>query len=346
MRYSRVCLEALGYELGPEVVTSDDLEGRLAPLYQRLHFSRGQLAALTGIRQRRFWPAGTSMWSGALAAARKALASASVPKEDIGAVLYCGVCRDNLEPATACAVADGLGLSGEVIVQDISNACLGVLSGMIDVANRIELGQIKAGLVVSCESAREITDIMVDKLLSHMDMELFRVTLATLTGGSGAVAVLLTDSDLSLSQHRLVGGAVRAAPKYHEICRWGPDTGIPPSAPMTMETDAVAVLTHGVALGQHTWADLLRETGWEQGKVDRIVCHQVTSGHRAAILKAIGMPPGSDFSTVEYLGNMGTAALPSALAIAEEQGVLKAGDRVGLLGIGSGLNCMMLGVEW
>jgi len=48
----------------------------------------------------------------------------------------------------------------------------------------------------------------------------------------------------------------------------------------------------------------------------------------------------------EYLGNTGTAALPVAVALADERGFLAPGQRVGLLGIGSGLNCMMLGVDW
>jgi len=33
-------------------------------------------------------------------------------------------------------------------------------------------------------------------------------------------------------------------------------------------------------------------------------------------------------------------------AIAEERGVLRAGQRVGFLGIGSGLTCLMMGLEW
>jgi 3-oxoacyl-[acyl-carrier-protein] synthase III len=345
MRYSRVVIESLGYELAPNVVTSRALEDRLAPLYQTLRIQPGQLEALTGIRERRFWDPGTKPSQGALKAAKKALDASRVAASDLGAVIFAGVCRDNLEPATACAVAAGLGARGDVIVQDISNACLGVLSGMLDIANRIELGQIKAGLVVSCESAREITDIMIERLLADRRMENFKKSLATLTGGSGAVAVLLAHEDVALG-HRLLGGAVKAAPEHHEICRWGPDTGVPPSGSMVMETDAVAVLRDGVVLGRETWASFLSELEWTAGRIDRVFCHQVTAGHSAAILQAFGVSKEKDFATVEWLGNMGTAALPTGLAIGSERGVVKPGDRVALLGIGSGLNCMMLGVEW
>ena len=58
------------------------------------------------------------------------------------------------------------------------------------------------------------------------------------------------------------------------------------------------------------------------------------------------MPPERDFTTFRYLGNIGTVSLPITAAIAEERGFLSPGDLVGLLGIGSGLNCLMLGVNW
>ena len=67
---------------------------------------------------------------------------------------------------------------------------------------------------------------------------------------------------------------------------------------------------------------------------------------RDALLRLINLPAERDFITYPTLGNIGTVSLPITAAIAEEQGFLCAGDRIGLLGIGSGLNCVMLGVEW
>lgn len=346
MKYSRVYIQNIGYELAPEVVTSADLEARLAPLYKKLYLQPGQIEALTGIRERRWWEPDFAMYEGATRAGRKALAAAGLSGSDLGMCVYTGVCRDNLEPATACAVADGLGIGSESQVYDISNACLGVINGMIQVANAIELGQIRAGLVVSCESARQIVELTIDRLLRDGSMATFRESLATMTGGSGAVAVLLVDELLQKGGHRLCGGVLRSAAEHHRLCRWGPDTGMPASAPMVMETDAPAVLENGVALGKRTWHDFLHELNWSGDRVDRVVCHQVGTGHRQAILNGIGIPLDRDFSTVEYLGNIGTVSLPITAAIAEQRGFLRAGQRVSFLGIGSGLNCLMLGIEW
>ncbi|NLX13476.1 MAG: 3-oxoacyl-ACP synthase III [Phycisphaerales bacterium] len=346
MLYSHVFLESLGYELAPNVVSSADLEQRLAPLYRQLKIPSGQIEALTGVRERRWWDARQSMCDGSIQAGRKALDAAGLPAEEIGMLIYAGVCRDQLEPATACAVADGLRLSGQAEIYDVSNACLGVINGMIQVANAIELGRIRAGMVVSCESARQIVEMTIERMISRGDMNTFRRCLATMTGGSGAVAVVLTDESITHGGHRLLGGMVRNAARFHPLCRWGPDTGIPATAPMVMDTDAPAVLENGVALGQQTWRDFLAELGWTNDHVDRVICHQVGTGHRLAILNAIGLPPDRDFSTVEFLGNIGTVSLPITAAIAEQRGFLQSGQRVAFLGIGSGLNCLMLGLEW
>ena len=399
MKYSRVHMESIGYELPPVVVTSDDLESRLMPMYNTLHIAPGQLEALTGITERRWWEEGHLLSDGAAAAARKALEQSNVKAIEIEALIYTGVCRENFEPATACAVAAQLGIKDDANIYDISNACLGVMNGIIDIANRIELKQIRAGMVVSCETSREIVEIMIERMLKDKTMDMFSSSLATLTGGSGAAAVLLTDGSFDNNEtHKLLGGANQSAPEYHKLCRWGvtlspvalgelmfspdkllaaidqvmepdalpsavkeimssekippvianimPTQKLPDALSEFMSTDSVAVLTHGAKLGVKTWGSFLTKMGWARDQVDKVICHQVGEGHRDTILKELGIDPAKDFSTYQYLGNIGTVSVPLTAAIAEQRQFLKPGDRVSFLGIGSGLNCLMLGWEW
>jgi 3-oxoacyl-[acyl-carrier-protein] synthase III len=427
MQFSRVFLDAIGYELAPVVVTSAELEERLRPLYEALRLVPGQLESLTGISERRWWEPGYPISRGAVQAARNALAQSSVRPQDIGMVLYTGVCREQFEPATACRVASELGVRPDAMIYDLSNACLGVLNGIVNVANSIELGQVKAGLVVSCETAREITETMIEDMLRERSMEKFKNSLATLTGGSGAVAVLVTDGSFSREQRRRVaGGTSRSAPEHHNLCRWGLDTvytlgegmaqaarqllssathrsltptpvgpagsvsgilatpasllryganqvggvlhaarqliskesnplvrygaglgeGVVTTARQFMITDPVGVLRHGVELGTSTWKAFLSRMGWASESVDKVICHQVGASHRNTILAALGIPPDKDYSTYSFLGNIGTVSLPLTAALAEERDFLHSGDRVSFLGIGSGLNCLMLGIEW
>ena len=346
MRYLNVSIDTLGYELAPNVVRTAELEKRLQPLYEDLHLQKGQLEALTGIRERRYWDPGVSMADAAIMAGRKALAKASVAAQEIEMLVYAGVCRDHLEPATACKVAHHLDIAPSATMFDLSNACLGVLNGMLQVANAIALGQIRAGLVVSAESARQIVESTIERMLAHRDMETFKESIATLTGGSGAVAVLLTHADLSPQGHRLLGGVVRSAPNHYELCTWGPDSGIPATMPLVMRTDSVSVLNHGVVLGIETFADFKQQLNLDLHEPDKIICHQVGAAHQKTILESLGISAHKDFATYPYLGNIGTVSLPITAAIAAERDFLSPGDLVGWFGIGSGLNCMMLGVKW
>jgi len=105
-------------------------------------------------------------------------------------------------------------------------------------------------------------------------------------------------------------------------------------------------MKHGVELGKRTWAAFMNELELSTSRVNKIICHQVGEAHQKLILQTIGISPEKDFTTFEFLGNMGTVSLPITAAIAKERDFLLPGDIVGFLGIGSGLNCLMLGIQW
>jgi 3-oxoacyl-[acyl-carrier-protein] synthase-3 len=346
MKYSRVYIDSFGYELPPNVVTSDDLEDRLEPLYRSMHFQRGQLKALTGIDERRFWDPGFRLSDGAIQAGRKAIEHANISVDDIAVLIYGAVCRDHIEPATACAVSHGLNLPPGAQVYDVSNACLGVLNGMVQIANAIELGQIRAGLVVACETSREIIDLTINRLNETRDMDFFRKNIATLTGGSGAVAVVLAEESLLHKGHRLLGGTARHANEFHQLCMWGGETEQSADGKHFLETNSMGILSNGVQLGAETFRALRTKLALTDTQPDKIICHQVGATHQKNILKAIGLPLEKDFTTFRYLGNIGSVSLPITAAIAAEREFLVKNDIVGFLGIGSGLNCLMLGIEW
>jgi 3-oxoacyl-[acyl-carrier-protein] synthase-3 len=341
MHYRRVCLESFGYTLPDEVVTTAELERRLAPLYQRLRLPEGRLELMTGIRARRFFPAGTRPSTVSIESARRAIDASGIDRQHFGALVHGSVCRDYLEPATACRVHHGLDLPGEAFNYDVSNACLGVLTGMIQVANMIELGQIRAGLVVGTECGRELVENTIARLNcdSTATRDSIKDSIASLTIGSASVAVVLCDAELSQTGNRLQGAIVHCDTSHHDLCRSrGLET--------VMDTDSEALLREGVATGARTFERFLAVSGWELGDIDRTFCHQVGVAHRKLMFESLGLDPSIDFATFETLGNTGAAALPITMALGIEQGRLRGGDRVALLGIGSGINCQMLAVQW
>ena len=113
-----------------------------------------------------------------------------------------------------------------------------------------------------------------------------------------------------------------------------------------MNTDSEALMQAGVATGVETLAPLLEAAKWQVSDLDRTVCHQVGTAHRKMMLESLSINPEIDYPTFSWLGNTGSAALPSALAVACEKEFISPGHKVGLLGIGSGINCTMMGVQW
>ena len=341
MQFKRTCLESFGYTLPKQIVSSTEIEHRLAPLYQRLRLPEGRLELMSGISERRFWPETTSITEISIQSAENAIAAAEIPREAMGALMHGSVCRDFLEPATACGVHAALGLPAECVVYDISNACLGLLNGMLQVASMIELGQIKAGIVVGTESGTALVNNTI-KLLNE-DRTLTRATIkdyiASLTIGSASVAMLLCDKSISQTGNRLTAASCLARTSQHSLCQSEGLTTL-------MRTDSERLLNEGIATGKENFARFLQTSKWTRKDIGKTFCHQVGVAHKKLLFDALELDTAIDFGTLNYLGNTGAAALPVSMAIGLEKGHVVNGDRVAMLGIGSGINCVMIGAEW
>lgn len=344
MRYQNVCLESVAYVLPDQVVSSADIETRLAPLYERLHLPEGRLELISGIRERRVCEPGVRPSALAAAAGAKALAKAGLPASAMEALLFCSVCRDFMEPASSTVVHQRLGLPDAAMNFDISNACLGLMSGVVTLANMIELGQVRSGLLVSGENSRALLEGTIHELLHNPSLTRkdIKAHFASLTIGSAGAAVVLSHRSASRTGHRLLGGASWSNTSGNALCQG--DGGVLGS--LQMLTDSESLLREGVAVAGKTWARAKEELGWDESTAGLYCCHQVGRTHRDQLFQALGLDSARDFSIFETTGNCGSASWPMTLAMAEEQGRPAAGGRIGLLGIGSGINCMMLGLEW
>jgi 3-oxoacyl-[acyl-carrier-protein] synthase-3 len=345
MHYRNVCLESFSYTLPNEIVTSSQIEAWLEPLYQRMRLPEGRLELMSGIAQRRMWAAGTLPSQKSAVTAEEAIRLAQVDKRQIGALVHGSVCRDQLEPATACRVHELLDLPKQCFLYDVSNACLGLLNGVVQVANMIELGQIRAGVVVGTESSRALLETTIARL--NQDTQLTRNDMkravASLTIGSGSAAMVLVHRELSRTGNRLVGGVARTYTDHCRLCQGGSDGQA--ERPL-MWTDSEQLMREGIQAAVDTYEPFLDAVGWRPDQIDKTFCHQVGRSHRKLTLEALGLDPRADFATLEFLGNTGSVALPITAAMGIERGHLCPDDRVALLGIGSGINVLMLGIHW
>ncbi len=341
MKFEHVVIEAIATALPEEVWTSAEIEERLRPLYERLKLPAGRLELMTGIRARRMWPAGTRPSEASAAAGRAALSRSRLRPEQVELFIHAAVCRDMLEPATASFAHRKIGLPPSAQIFDLSNACLGFLNALTVAGAMIESGQIRCALVVAGENGRPLVEQTLHTLnrTPALTRHTIKPYFANLTIGSGAVGAVVCHRSLAPEGHRLLGGVARAATIHSDLCQ-GDTHG---AEGLAMQTDAEQLLVAGVDLARETWREFTREQG---DSFDRFICHQVGAAHRKRLYETLGLELGRDFSTFETLGNTGSVALPATLVAAAEAGAIQRGSRVGLLGIGSGLNCLMLAVAW
>jgi 3-oxoacyl-[acyl-carrier-protein] synthase III len=219
---------------------------------------------------------------------------------------------------------------------------------MLQIANLIELGQIRAGLVVGTEDSRALLESTIDALNrdESLTRESVKPAFASLTIGSASAAVLLVHKEISRTGNRLLGAAARARTAHHELCAGGQEAGAGGRTEILMQTDSEQLLHEGLAAGVATFDDFLAASRWQRESIDKSICHQVGGTHRRLMLESLGLSPDRDYATFPWLGNTGSVALPITLALAVENGFIREKDRIALLGIGSGINCLMLAVEW
>lgn len=338
MTFEQVAIEHIAYELPALAMSSAAIEKALAPLYERVSIAPGWLEEITGIRERRVWEEGVRPSDVATRAARKALEQSGVDPGEIDIVVSCSVCRDYLEPSVACLVHGSLGLKPSCLNFDVGNACLGFLTGMQVVANMIETGQARAGLVVAGESSRQVLQSTINLLVKPgTNAASWRDHMATLTLGSAAVAMVLRDLDASRVGHRFLGGLSRAATEHNRLCV-GTETW--------MTTDPAKLLKEGVSLAQRTWSEAMTTMGWNPAHCAELAMHQVGKANHDAVLRAVAFSPERALRIYPHLGNVGAAGAPLTLALAAEQGRVRVGDLTAMFGIGSGLNVSLVRVIW
>lgn len=338
MLFQHVAIAGLAHIDAPRQLTTAEINARLRPTLDRLGIKTNVLEDVAGIHARRLWDDEVQASDAATLAGVKALADAGVDPSRIGLLVNTSVSRDYLEPSTASIVSGNLGLPDTCQNFDVANACLAFLNGM-DIASRmIERGEIDYALIVDGETA----NLAYEKTLERMSRpdateEEFRNEMATLTLGCGAAAMVLARAELAPGAPRYRGGVTRAATQWNTLCRGNLDR---------MVTDTKMLLTEGLKLAQKTFIAARQALGWAVDELDEFVIHQVSKVHTKAFVDAFGIDPKKVMTIFGEHGNIGPASVPIVLSKLREMGRLKKGDRIALLGIGSGLNCSMAEVVW
>jgi 3-oxoacyl-[acyl-carrier-protein] synthase III len=334
-RFSNTALLSVSRVEAPVVISSADLDARLGDVYDRVGLRAGLLERLVGIRERRWWPEDVTFVEGAATAAAKAISESGVDPAEIQLMVNTSIGRMHLEPSTAVAVHDAVGLPPSCQNFDITNACLGFVNGIEVAGAMIDAGMIEHAVVVNGEDARAVQEATIERLTQPgITAKDVMAEFAAFTLGSGAAAVVLGRADQHPEGHRIVAGVSRAGTEHHELCT-GDNT--------VMTTDLKGLLDAGLQLSEDLWTEAAPEFGWSQG-IDRYVVHQVSQVHTDALCARLGLDPDLVPRSFPDYGNIGPVSVPFTLA--GQADTLAPGDRVLLMGIGSGLNASVLEIAW
>ena len=348
--FKNVHIESMAFNRAPNELSSDAIEDRLGELYKKLKIPFGTLEKLSGIKTRYFYNKEDTPSKISTQVGQEALDQIGFDKEHLKILFNCSVTRDYFEPATSVLVHRNLGFAEDTMAMDITNACVGFSNGIVTLAQMIESGIVKAGLIVSGENLTPIIDTTFNKLANDPDIgrdELLKL-MPTLTLGCGAVAMVLCHKDIATKSHRIVGSIARSASQHSELCIGNGDfcfcqeEGLDP----LMETDSQELIASAARLGSRAWGDLSKHLGWTGEDLDHIFCHQVGRQVNKKFYDTMNLSVSKEHTVYEKYGNLVSAAMPSALITHANNGTISEGEKVLLCAYGSGLNAVFSGLVW
>jgi 3-oxoacyl-[acyl-carrier-protein] synthase-3 len=338
MLFNNISIHTVAHLEAPNLVTSAEISDRLTKTLKRVGLPLNYLERTTGIKERRFWDAGTQPSDAATLVAELIIQKSGLLKSNIGAVINTSISKDFIEPSVACIIHGNLKLSPECINFDVGNACLGFMNGIHIASTMVESGQVSHVLVVAAEDANEGVSATIGRLeKDYSTPDEVRNQLASLTLGSGAVAMIISRSDLAPSGHPIRGLVALSATEHNRLCCAWPDR---------METDAPKLVMSAVNLVQKTYEKAKQDMNWKTTQFDEFACHQVSKSYIQKTLTNLNIEAHKVMVTYPDFGNMGSVSLPFTVSKLESLGRLIKGKKLAMLGAGSGLNCIAIEVQW
>lgn len=319
-----------------ESYSSSQVESLLAKVYDELRLPYGRLEELTGVNTRGCYP--TSLSPGEIAALSAKELLQQNDLSDVDVLIYCGVCRDALEPSTSSQVHKILNLNASCLHFDLSNACLGMINAVQVAHHLLQNESFNRVLVVTGENPKPMLEKLVERLNNtEINRQSIKEHIASLTLGGASFSLLVSKEKLYPTATKILGFHWKTDTDGFDLCRASGDYWAP-----QMRTDSEKLLNAGIKLGKDLWS-----TWCEQKKVklNYYVTHQVGKAHATAIEKELGLKSLKTWHSYPTYGNTGTAAVPLTWHLAKMRGDISSEMQGVWMGIGSGLNAMLIHVQ-
>jgi len=339
-----VRISGLGAEIPPGVVTSAEVEERAG--LKRLGFEPGWLERVTGVRERRIAAPDVLPSQLAVAAATRALADAGIGPLDVDTLIFTGITRDCMEPATANVVADALG-AREARVFDLDNACNGVIDGLDVADSLIRTGKARRVLIATGERA----SWSINWQPQSKEETLRSVAGLVVGDGGGALVVeACEDAERGLRARDFRSDATQW--RHATGGRFRPETvcascGSRLDAPFLCEGRDLTMAAAAIMIP--AMYAVMERTGWTYRDLDVVFCHQPSRRFVDKMIGYLGVAAKGLpklWVNVDRLGNVSTCSLPIAMTQAKEAGALVPGARVLLLAPASGVSAGAVTLVW
>ncbi|MEX0619116.1 MAG: ketoacyl-ACP synthase III [Pseudohongiellaceae bacterium] len=324
-------IAAIGTYLPDRIVSSSELLDEVRSEV-RFGIPNSWIEELTGIHSRRFAGKEDRPSDLAIAAARSALAKCGLDAKDVGMVLFCGIDRDWIEPATSHRVQRELGCINATCL-DITNACHGFSNGMSVADAMIATGATDNVLVVTGEVPSHLVPDVMKDINDNPTLANFRSKVGGFTTGDAGGAVVMQKASLTagIKSYRFTSWG-----RYAELCFYKFDESGKRCGQMVMDKISAVMIRMHQALISETYSSL----NWKPQDVDHLICHQIGIKPHMKMIKLAGIALEKAPTIFQSYGNLTSATIPVTLDTANPA----AGDRVLILGAGSGTSVSQIGL--
>ncbi|MBN3526136.1 beta-ketoacyl-ACP synthase III [Paenibacillus apiarius] len=310
------------------VLTNSDME-------KLVETSDEWIVSRTGIKERRIAAEHEATSDLAFHAAEQALTAAGITAEQLDLIVVTTVTPDTTFPSTACLVQERLGAK-RAAAFDLSAACSGFVYGLANASNFIAMGIYKYALVIGAECLSRITD--------YTDRN------TCILFGDGAGAAVLGPVPEGRGFKSFVLGADGGGGELLKLEAGGSRM---PASSETVQNKRHYIYMNGrevfkfaVRIMGSAAEEALAKAGKTKEDIDLLVPHQANTRIIHAALDRLNLPEEKCMINLPRYANTSAASIPLALAEAVEEGRVREGDTILLVGFGGGLTWSASVIEW
>ncbi len=289
----------------------------------------------TGIRERHIAAPGETCSSMSLASARRALEVAQLDPSEVEFIIVATSTPDYLVPSVASMVQDQLG-AGKAPAYGLRAGCTGWVYALVTASQFIKTGAFRNALVIGTEHL----SIGVD----WTD----RNTCVLFGDGSGAVVLEASEQPTGLLSFDLGSDGA----DYDALIYPGGGGAQPLSQEVLnqrlnyLRMDGRRVFKFATRVMSDSVRKVVVEAGLTVEDVDLIIPHQANERIIELARRRLRVPPEKIMVNIDRYGNTSAASIPLALVDAVEEGRVKSGDHLVLVGFGAGLTWAAAAIHW